>query len=937
MRFISFFMKPKSTWISWWLESAAVLGRHWFPDRFAVKMFVVTLLGIMVFLGIRSDAPYYLEMKVATDETVDLQVCYDSGAGFTDKNCQSISVTASKECQVEDFSIPVGRIKALRIQSKGKPLTLRICALSVRRSAKVWARKRQYYPFDLGALRPVRQITSLTREGDGVRIVAAGEDRAPVCEINLPKPLFVGVDWWRAAWRSLPAAFGWLLLWIALAEVNRWWRAGWLGRALARVRGGWGPSRQAVWLGPLLFLGVTLGLLGCFFLQAASTFYLEVPMQTTTGVTTRMLYLHDPGGEPLFTNAVILKAGTQMVPVRFEMHGKHASGIQFGPTLSEGEVFVGTPVLRCVADTFLHLDIHYRDFPLSVLEPVCGLQTFEVQGDRLHMICSDKKGSVCHFNAVPPIELGFKAAAFGRTFLPFAAVWTLLVALDLQFLGWRRAAGRWLAGAWTRASARLLASRPGPFALPPDWENRALIAVLALSAIVQFNAALHHGADGQDFGTHMWAVHEMLLHPDQFSADQVTDPLFFSWLISRVVLMIGNIHTPEVIGLLNALVNLGALLVFHRLARRFVLDPVLRVTLMTLVAFLPLRLIHTVVFAADALTLLPFFVLAWTLTEMTDAAATPAHRRWMALAGSVALAFGIGIKHTFMSAVVAVLLTMVQRARREPLRRRETAVLAFLVLLLPLVAVVLEQRTHKNFAGSLAISTHSETRMSYTDILLPKLADYHIILRAPPYNEPLDVHSRAAINGQPGAVPAYLTYGLLYDHRHSFAALNHLAIFTDPLNIFQYDPTDSYFGQRSPRNQRLMEVAVKTALPLSVLVVASMILLSALELVWGLYEPAHRRPDVETVWLLAIGWFSNIVVFLPFAPAAYLGGFWLPRLTMPALLVFVLLTFYVLERLLSERALRVASWVALGYVVCQSVLQVSFLWPWGLMHSPIPT
>ena len=650
-------MNPKPTRIPWWLAGVAALGRRWFPGRFAARVFVVILLGMIALLGVLSDAPYYLELKVATDGPADLQVCYDSGAGFVDENCEPISVAASEECHVENVSIPVSRIKALRLQSRGQPLTLRICALGVRRSARVWARKRQFYTFDLAALQPGPQITSLTREGDGVRIVAPGEDGATVCEVDLPKPLFVGADGWRAAWRSLQAAFGWLLLWIALAEVNRSWRVGWLGRALARVPVRWRPPWQPAWRGPLLFLGVTLALLGGFFWQAASTYYLEVPMRTTTGVTMRMLYFHDPEGEPRFTNAVILKEGTRMVPVRFEMHGKYASDIQFGTTLSEGEAFIGAPLLRCVADTFLHYDIHYRDFPLSVFEPVGGFQTFEVQGDRLHIVCADKQGSVCHLNAEPPIELGFRAAAFGRTFPPFAAVWILLVILDFRFLGGRQAAGRWLAGAWTRASARLLAVRPGPFAPVPAWENRALVVLLALSAIVQFNAALHHGANGQDFGAHLGAVNEMLLHPDQVSADQVTDPLFYTWIMSRVVLLIGNIHTLEVIGLLNALVNLGALLVFHRLARRFVLDPVLRVALLTLVAFLPLRLIHTVVFAADALTLLPFFVLAWMLTEATDDAATPARRRWTALAGGAVLAFGIGIKHTFMSALVAVLLT----------------------------------------------------------------------------------------------------------------------------------------------------------------------------------------------------------------------------------------------------------------------------------------
>ena len=99
-----------------------------------------------------------------------------------------------------------------------------------------------------------------------------------------------------------------------------------------------------------------------------------------------------------------------------------------------------------------------------------------------------------------------------------------------------------------------------------------------------------------------------------------------------------------------------------------------------------------------------------------------------------------------------------------------------------------------------------------------------------------------------------------------------------------------------------MALAVKTALPITLVCVAAAGLLSALVLAVGLAVPVRSRPDLEAVWLLGFGWFSNIVFFLPFVYAAYGAGLFLPRLTLPGLLLFMLFSVYVLERVLPQRA-----------------------------------
>ena len=83
---------------------------------------------------------------------------------------------------------------------------------------------------------------------------------------------------------------------------------------------------------------------------------------------------------------------------------------------------------------------------------------------------------------------------------------------------------------------------------------------------------------------------------------------------------------------------------------------------------------------------------------------------------------------------------------------------------------------------------------------------------------------------------------------------------------------------------------------------------------------------MEAALLVGLGWFANIVGFLPFVGTAYLLGFWLPRLILPALLLFLLLTFFLLDRTMQGALGRSAAWVALVAVTAQSALQVAFLW-----------
>jgi len=205
--------------------------------------------------------------------------------------------------------------------------------------------------------------------------------------------------------------------------------------------------------------------------------------------------------------------------------------------------------------------------------------------------------------------------------------------------------------------------------------------------------------------------------------------------------------------------------------------------------------------------------------------------------------------------------------------------------------------------------------MEWRSLLMLRPADRDV-LRAPQYLDRTTVDGVEVDN-------------LLVINRHSYPALLHLSMFTDVLNIFQYDAADSYFRPRNDLNQRLMTIAVRSAIPLSLLMIAA-------TLTYLLRVPrclrrlrAFRGGDELPAMILvafSVAFFANISLFLPFMQYAYHHGYWLARLVMPALLGCCFLGFVFLDEILRWTAARAA---VLAYAAAQAALHASFLWARG--------
>jgi hypothetical protein len=317
------------------------------------------------------------------------------------------------------------------------------------------------------------------------------------------------------------------------------------------------------------------------------------------------------------------------------------------------------------------------------------------------------------------------------------------------------------------------------------------------------------------------------------------------------------------------------------------------------------------------------------LVRLAEAGRGPAGR-FVALcvAALGALAFAVSVKFTAVSLVpaAAVAIAFMWVARAMSLRR---AALALLVVVGPpaLIGFTTYRQYRAQQKGDLGVNVKVDpftTEMNVRSVLFFRAADYKV-LDAPRYNRP---------SRNPPAIPGHQQFELGTHNKYSYIALLHLGVFTDLLNVYQYDPRDDYFGPRSRPAQKLMALAVKTAVPFT--------LCALVAVPWVLVSSGYRvilRRDggalpALIILTVSLAFWLIIVVFLPFTGALG-GGYWLPRLIVPALFGFFLVTFAFLSQTAVGRT-QLGRRVCLGYVIFQSVLGLSFLWPSGANGPPAP-
>ena len=334
----------------------------------------------------------------------------------------------------------------------------------------------------------------------------------------------------------------------------------------------------------------------------------------------------------------------------------------------------------------------------------------------------------------------------------------------------------------------------------PELPALALFFVAYL--IFQIHAAVLHGYWGQDIATHKkWitlAAHDPLEYIRTYGEGRTNPPLYhlIAGFVRRAV-GLPDYRYLLAIGLMNVLFSLFGLVALYALVRRLIASPLLRLAVMVFVMFLPFAMIHAEVIASDALATPLFLGFVWAVIAL------PERRSRLAFALSVVLTSlllvaGILTKFTFGSVLVAsaFCLTLLWWTGTLVARRVAAA-----LIVIPLLSGALGYSEMRRFTSqqkyNLGLrSLHSagallEAPMNPRSILFLRRADTEV-LAAPPYD-----WVRSGI------------YLLLSNNEHSFPALLHLAMFTDILNIYQFEPYNKVFGRRTVSNHHRMQIAVR--------------------------------------------------------------------------------------------------------------------------------
>jgi hypothetical protein len=446
-----------------------------------------------------------------------------------------------------------------------------------------------------------------------------------------------------------------------------------------------------------------------------------------------------------------------------------------------------------------------------------------------------------------------------------------------------------------------------------DW---AVVFILSLVGVVLgLRGIYHYGYMGQDFGSHR---NILVSFPGSFSW-KGTNPPGLYWLGSLIRNHVSLDHYLEVTAFVLLSLNTAGLWMLYRLLWEGISSRLLWGAAVALVTLVPFRVIHSTVLAGDALTL-PFF--AWAALCTSRLYLDP--RRgwaWAGLAG--ALSLGVFCKYTFVGLLPAVgLLLAVALCRRlQGVDRLRWILVGALSLALPTGVSLYE--LHQSYAHVGEVTNNqwlfkSETSvMRWRDILTLNPADSGVL-----------------------SAPDYFGGKLYARRRYSYLALLHLASFTDVLNFFQppSPPVPADWAHRvdeppvrtrTATSQILQVGAVRLGLLFSLLAVLGTLACLGLGAVSLVAAKPPLADSLVVLTALATAFYAQIFFSLHRLRDPYTPGFWLPRLSLPAIVTFLALGLVGVDWFIQRRRGKGAcifEWALAGYTALTCLFFIGFLY-----------
>jgi hypothetical protein len=443
--------------------------------------------------------------------------------------------------------------------------------------------------------------------------------------------------------------------------------------------------------------------------------------------------------------------------------------------------------------------------------------------------------------------------------------------------------------------------------------------LLAAGFAVGLRGIVHYGYIGQDFLVHLRLILAFPSLPAWVLYVQTTPPGLY-WFGS-LVREYSPAHFLEAMALAFLVFNAAGLWIVFGFLWNSIVNWQLRYSAAAFVTFVPFRLIHSIVIAADAFSL-PLFALA-ALFALRLFGRPGTLGAWVGL--SLSLTAGVVCKYTFSGLLPAAALlgaaAIIWRLPRG--ERLRWSVVGFLALAVPSEIFLLEMGESSRAKGTMTdlvwLKKGEPAVMRWRDILFLKENDLNLL-----------------------SAPEYFRDKIYQVRKYSYLGLLHTYSFTDAMNLFQRPPdaisTDwsqraqkPFLRDRTARSQALQVWSVRWCLVYSALAVAGTLWCGALS-ASSLLRRVPLLPDATVVIaVLAFGFFSPVFLTLTLVNDPYEAAYWSPRLVLPALLVFYSLGFVTLDRLCQRwssrkgaprRFLRFCA----GYTLVACLLFIGFLY-----------
>jgi Dolichyl-phosphate-mannose-protein mannosyltransferase len=435
---------------------------------------------------------------------------------------------------------------------------------------------------------------------------------------------------------------------------------------------------------------------------------------------------------------------------------------------------------------------------------------------------------------------------------------------------------------------------------PFGGRDRLYLVFLSLVALwVGLVGIWHYGYVGQDF-----AVHRSLILSFPYGYYYgLTSPPGLYWLGSEVRNHVTSSHYLECLSLLFLLLNIAALWILYGFLWGSMARWQLRYGAAAFITFVPFRVIHTVVIASDAL-MIPIFALAalFTLRLYGNPRRVGS---WIGLA--LTLVAGILCKYSVVGLLPPVVLLMSVAVWRklEKGQRPVWIAVGLLTVALPAAGFGLQMRESAKAKGPMTgaqwLPKGTPPVMRWSDMLTLQKSDFGLL-----------------------SAPRFLDGDLYGFRKFSYMGLLHVASVTDIFDFFQPPPADldSGWGHRaedptvlridpatslrdygrSRVSQALQVASVRLCLVFSLLAILGTLFCGLLS--WQ--SLLCRRPLLQdaavVITTLAVGYYLPVFLGLHRINDPYTAGFWLPRLVIPALVVFFGLGFVAVDVLCREKA-----------------------------------